>query len=241
MSMELPDVVLLHGLYHQPAHMQPLVEELEKRGVNVHVPTLHRGSLAADIVAAQHAVNASLRRPIVVGHSYGGAVAAGVEGAAALVFIAAFVLDLGESCAALSGLRAPVNAWTQPHPSGGTFIPADAARELFYGDCDPVAAENAIALLTRQAAGHGRGIATRAAWRELPSKYIVCADDRAVDPALQKRLALRCTDSYTISTSHSPYISQPVLTADAILGWPYSDSPADKRHTGASPDRHELA
>ncbi|MEP6482024.1 MAG: alpha/beta fold hydrolase [Rhodoglobus sp.] len=188
--------------------------------MNVHVPKLHPGSLAADILAAQQAVDASLSRPIVVGHSYGGAVAAGVEGAAALVFVAAFVLDLGESCAALSGPQAPVNAWAQPHPSGGTFIPAGAARELFYGDCDPAAAERAIALLTRQAAGHGRGIATRAAWRELPSRYIVCADDRAVEPSLQKRLALRCTDSTTISTSHSPYISQPVLIADAILGRP---------------------
>lgn len=130
MRMKWSDVVLLHGLYHQPAHMQPLVSELEKRDVNVHVPTLHRGSLAADIAAAQRAVDASQRGTIVVGHSYGGAVAGGVEGAVALVFIAAFVLDIGESCATLSGPQAPVNAWAQPHPSGGTFIPAGAAREL---------------------------------------------------------------------------------------------------------------
>lgn len=216
-SVTSPEVVLVHGLYHQPAHLQPLINVLEERGAVVHVPRLHRGSLAADTSAVQHVVAGCAHQPIIVGHSYGGAVASGVQGAAALVFMAAFVPDIGESCASLGGPDAPINASVRPHPAGGTYIPADVAADLFYGDCGTEAAARAVSLLVRQASGHGRGTARAASWRRAPSQYIVCSDDRALSPELQQRMAERCTSQHTIDASHSPYISQPANVADAIL------------------------
>jgi pimeloyl-ACP methyl ester carboxylesterase len=211
------EVVLVHGLYHQPAHMQPLVDALEDRGAVVHMPLLHRGSLPADTSAVQRCIEDCAESPIVVGHSYGGAVATGTQGAAAFVFIAAFVPDVGESCASLGGPDAPVNAWVRPHPAGGTYIPADIAAELFYDDCDPGAAARAVDLLVPQASGHGRGVVEDAAWKRTASRYIVCANDRAMSPELQRRMAERCISSQTISASHSPYISQPEYVAATIL------------------------
>ncbi|WP_261645981.1 alpha/beta hydrolase [Curtobacterium sp. C2H10] len=216
--MTSPEVILVHGLYHQPQHMQPLRETLEARGATVHVPRLHRGSLAADTEAVQGVVDACQDRPVLVAHSYGGAVTAGVEGAASFVFMAAFTPRVGESCAQLGGPDAPVNSAVRPHPQAGTFIPADAAVELFYADCDPQAARRAVNLLVPQASGHGRGVVEAAPWERSGSHYIVCSDDRAMSPALQLRMAKRCSSHEVLSASHSPYISQPQHVATAVLG-----------------------
>lgn len=215
--MPLPEVILVHGLYHQPAHMQPLIDALEARGAVVHAPLLHRGSLQADTSEVQRVIDGCLNAPIVVGHSYGGAVAAGTHGARSFVFIAAFVPDVGESCAELGGPDAPVNAWVVPRPEGGTAVPATVARDLFYGDCEPDAAGRAVALLVPQAPGHGRGRAAAADWRRTESRYIVCSNDRAMSPALQHFMAQRCTSFEMIDASHSPYISQPTQVAATIL------------------------
>lgn len=217
-AMEMRDVVLVHGLFHQPAHMDALVEALQQRGARVVVPRLHRGSLEADVRAVQAAADLCETPPILAGHSYGGAVIADVTRACSYVFFAAFAPVAGESCAELGGPDALVNKWVRPHVSGGTYVPVQFARELFYADCSPADASRAIDLLVPQAGGHGRGVVRRAEWTRGPSHYIVCEDDRAVSPELQQAMARRCDSSQRIHASHSPYISQPDLIAEAIIG-----------------------
>lgn len=198
--------------------MQPLVDALEGCGVIVYTPKLHRGSLAADTDAVQRVFDDCDTAPVVVAHSYGGAVAAGIDGAAAFVFMAAFVPRVGESCAQLGGVDAPVNAWVRPYGTGSTYIPADAARELFYGDCEPEAASHAANLLVPQASGHGRGVVQSAAWERTASHFILCSNDRAMSPVLQLQMAMRCTTSETLDAGHSPYISRPRYIAGVIVG-----------------------
>jgi pimeloyl-ACP methyl ester carboxylesterase len=212
------EVVLVHGLFHQPAHMDALRSALERRGARVSVPALHRGSLEHDAAAVQDAVDQCASAPVLLGHSYGGAVIADVTGGRSFVFLAAFVPEIGESCAELGGPDALVNAWVRPHPSGGSWIPAESAPELFYADCTEEDAERATALLVPQAGGHGRGRVRQATWRHTPSHYVVCDDDRAVSPTLQGRMAQRCTSRQHLAAGHSPYISQPDLLAEVIAG-----------------------
>lgn len=214
------DVILVHGLFHQPAHMEVLAAALQRRGATVHIPRLHRGSLADDTAAVQRTVDRCEGAPVILGHSYGGAVIAGVGGASRFVFVAAFAPEVGESCAELGGPDALVNHWVRPHPSGGSCIPPEVAPALFYGDCDPEVAARASSLLVPQAPGHGRGVVQRAEWKSTRSHYVVCSDDRAVAPALQHRMAQRCHSSQVIAASHSPYISQPELIADIIASQP---------------------
>lgn len=216
--MSPPEVVLVHGLFHQPAHMDALRTALERRGARVSVPRLHRGSFEQDVRAVQRAVDRCPSAPVLVGHSYGGAVIADVLGGRSFVFVAAFVPETGESCAELGGPDALVNSWVRPHPSGGSCIPDEYASELFYADCTEEDAERATALLVPQASGHGRGVVRRATWRHAPSHYVVCDDDRAVSPTLQRRMAARCSSSRHLTASHSAYISQPDLLAEVILG-----------------------
>jgi hypothetical protein len=47
----------------------------------------------------------------------------------------------------------------------------------------------ATALLVPQQPGHGRGVPSRVAWQSSESTYIVCEEDKALDPALQERMS----------------------------------------------------
>lgn len=211
-----PDVVLVHGLWHRPVHFDPLREHLEAAGCRVQVPELHRGSLAADVAAVQDVVDACPAPPLLLGHSYGGAVIGHTTGSAGMLFVAAFVLEPGESC---SGHSNPPSAAPAIDflDDGRSVIRPDRATAYFYADCAPDAAERAVAALRPQAPGHGRAAATAATWREVPTRYVVCARDRALHPDIQRRLADRCDSSVEIDASHSPFLSRPERIADELF------------------------
>lgn len=65
----LREMVLVHGLWHQPAHFDPLTSVLRRRGFTVHTPRLHRGSLRADTRAVQSIVDRCEAPPVVVGNT----------------------------------------------------------------------------------------------------------------------------------------------------------------------------
>ncbi|MGW1507231.1 alpha/beta fold hydrolase [Streptomyces mirabilis] len=209
-------VVLVHGLYHRPEHFAVLVERLRTAGTEVVVPELHRGSLPADTAAVQAAIDALPEPPIVLGHSYGGSVITGVRGAGHLVYLAAFVLDAGESAAGLGGASPQLQNAINPEPDGSTSLHPDRAIDILYGDCPEPLAARAVGLLRAQAPGCGRGVPERHSWKHIPSTYVVCAQDRAIDPGLQRRMASRCTDVREWQTGHSPFVAQPDLIVELL-------------------------
>lgn len=182
-------VVLVHGLYHQPEHFAHVAEGLRASGADVVVPELHRGSLAADTAAVQAVIDALEEPPLVLGHSYGGSVISGLCGARHLVYLAAFVPDVHESAASLGGMSADLQMAVVPQPDGSTYLHPDRARDALYADCPERLATWAVGLLRAQAPGCGRGVPERHSWKHTPSTYIVCAEDRAIDPGLQRMMA----------------------------------------------------
>jgi hypothetical protein len=54
------------------------------------------------------------------------------------------------------------------------------------------------------------------AWRDRPSTYVVCTDDKAVHPDLQRLMANRCTSQFDVPASHSPFLSWPDCLADHL-------------------------
>jgi len=204
-------VVLVHGLYHVPAHFDAVAASLRAAGGRVVVPELHRGSLTADTAVVQEAVDGLGEPPVVLGHSYGGSVITGLRGVRHLVYLAAFVPDAGESAASLGGGSPALRDAILPAPGGATRLDPAGAAHAFYGDCPAPYAARATGLLRTQGPGHGWGVPERQAWRVTPSTYIVCALDRAVDPALQRRLATRCTHVQEWPTGHCPFTGRPEL------------------------------
>ena len=211
-------VVLVHGLWHRPEHFAPLMEALSAEGVPVSAPMLHRGSFEADVAAVQEAVDASADPPVLVGHSYGGAVITDVVGAAHLVYLAAFVPDVGESAASLNGRDGLINAAVRVREDGRTEIVPELADEHLYQDCTPEQQDRARALLVPQTVRSGRGTPTRTAWRSVPSTFVVSTDDHAVAPAIQRRMAERCTTVVELEAGHCAFLSRPAEVAAIIAG-----------------------
>ncbi|MCM2579008.1 alpha/beta fold hydrolase [Streptomyces meridianus] len=209
-------VVLVHGLYEGPEHFAPVTERLRAEGVEVAVPELHRGSLAADTAAVQEVVDAMGGPPIVVGHSYGGSVITGLTGVRHLVYLAAFVPDEGESAAGLSVDTNLIGPAIVKRPDGLTDLDPVLARTVLFNDCTPGQTDRAVALLRPQALGCGRGIPERQAWKDVPSTYVVCTEDRTVDPGLQRTMAKRCGSTRVWPTGHAPFVSRPDLLTGLI-------------------------
>jgi pimeloyl-ACP methyl ester carboxylesterase len=98
-------------------------------------------------------------------------------------------------------------------PDGTMTVSPDLAVACFYNDCDAETARDAIARLGPQPAATLADVPQAVAWRERPSTYVVCTDDRAVPPALQRAMAARCTSTVDWPTSHSPFLSAPERVA----------------------------
>jgi pimeloyl-ACP methyl ester carboxylesterase len=209
-------VVLVHGLYHRPEHFALVAEGLRGAGIEVVVPELHRGSSTADTAAVQAVIDSLPEPPTVLGHSYGGSVITGLRGVRRLVYLAAFVPDVGESAAGLCGASPQLQDTISPEPDGSTSLHPDRAADTLYGDCPEPLAAWAVGLLRAQAPGCGRGIPERQSWKHAPSTYVVCGSDRAIDPALQRELASRCTDAREWGTGHSPFVGQPDLVVELL-------------------------
>ncbi|MEU6273309.1 alpha/beta hydrolase [Streptomyces populi] len=209
-------VVLVHGLYHRPEHFAMVAERLRTAGTEVVVPELHRGSLPADTAVVQAAVDALPEPPIVLGHSYGGSVITGVRGAGHLVYLAAFVPDVGEGAAGLGGASPQLQDAIDPEPDGSTSLRPDRALHVLHGDCPEPLAAWAVGLLRAQAPGCGRGVPERQSWKHAPSTYVVCGRDRAVDAGLQRKMASRCTDVREWGTGHSPFVGHPDLVVGLL-------------------------
>ncbi|MER7377962.1 alpha/beta hydrolase [Streptomyces lanatus] len=232
-------VVLVHGLYHRPEHFAVVAESLRTAGTEVVVPELHRGSLPADTAVVQAAIDSLQEPPIVLGHSYGGSVITGLRGAGHLVYLAAFVPDVGESAASLGGASPQLKDAITPEPDGSTSLHPDRAVDTLYGDCPEPLAARAVDLLRTQAPGCGRGVPERQSWKHTPSTYVVCGQDQAVDPGLQRKMASRCTDVHEWQTGHSPFVGQPHLIVELLRQLPWSSEPGTDDGTSTTKNRKQ--
>lgn len=227
---EPPLVVLVHGAWHGAWCWSALQVELDSRGIPSlaidlpgHGSSIEPlGDLAGD-AAAVSALVASIARPIVlVGHSYGGAVIsemATLHNVTHLVYIAAFVTDVGESVISLSAsLPQEPTALSDAIVIGDgiTTVVADRAHDAFYGNCDPVVTGAHIARLCPQPIATVVQPATNASWRHVPSTYVRCTADAAVALSNQDVMAARCTNVETLDADHSPFASMPAETAEII-------------------------
>lgn len=147
-------VVLVHGLYHQAGHFGVVAAGLRRVGVEVVVPELHRGSLREDTRVVQEAVDGFGVAPVVVGHSYGGSVITGVRGAGHLVYLAAFVLDAGESAAGWGGGRPRCGRlWWRP----GRRVRPGCGRNWLPGCCTTTVPRRSPGVLWGCCGSRGQG------------------------------------------------------------------------------------
>lgn len=216
-------VLILHGAWHRPEHWDHIATELRAAGCTVVVPDLAGLPLQASTAAVQRLVDDCAEPPVVLAHSFGGVPATGLTRVAQLIYLTAFVFDVGEAPQDLiARIAAETGQNAAPLPlivadDGTARLDPDAAIAGLYADCAPEVAERAVGLLRAEPLSIFAEAPTRAAWRDAPSIYVAASDDRAIAPAMVELFAARCGKRTDVATSHSPYLSQPQLVLDLVL------------------------
>ncbi|MFE6869010.1 alpha/beta hydrolase [Kitasatospora sp. NPDC057692] len=221
-SAASPGVLLVHGAWHTGHAWDGVAAGLRARGVTVAVAELHRGSLAADIAAAEAALDrlAAGGPAVVCGHSYGGAVITGLppHRIGHLVYLAAMMPDHGETALGLLASAPPTDLRTSMigDPAGTTTIDPKAAGGLFHSQLGEEERARHTAALVPQLMAPGHQPTTSAAWHRRPSSYVVCTEDRAMHPDLQRRFAARATRTLTWHSDHGVFASHEAQTVGLL-------------------------
>jgi pimeloyl-ACP methyl ester carboxylesterase len=215
-------IVLVHGGFVDGSGWAAVYRILKKDGYDVAVvqnPTL---SLADDVAVTRRAIAAQGGRVLLVGHSYGGVVIteAGTDPkVAALVYIAAFAPDQGESVSSLiknPPPGAPVPPILPPQ-DGFLFLEPAKFHLSFAADVDVDTAAFMASSQVPWGVEALTGTITEPAWRTKPSWYLVATEDRMIPPPAQRDMSKRAGSRVTeVAGSHAIYVSQPNSVAAFI-------------------------
>ncbi len=222
-------VVLVHGAWHGPWCWQLLSAQLAAQGLAVRLLELPSVSSPVPAGLAQdaghlNALLSSIEGPVVLcGHSYGGMVIAAADPACAelrhLVYLCAYLPGPGESVESSlrkAGERRPGH-WIRRQPGGGTWVDAGRAAALFYDDCAPATQSWAVAQLRPH---WGRALsdpAGPAQWRGA-STYVLCSEDRALAPRIQREVyAPRARSVVALASGHAPFLSHSQQVAQVLV------------------------
>jgi pimeloyl-ACP methyl ester carboxylesterase len=211
----IKNVVLVHGGFVDGSGWSHVYQGLRAHGYNVSIVQNPTTSLADD-VAATKLVLAQLSGPVVlVGHSYGGAVIseAGTDPKVkALVYIAAFAPDKGESVQTLIANPVPGAPVPPILPPQNGFLFLDRAKfaEAFAGDVTPAEAAFMADSQVPWGVNALAGAITVPAWKSKPSWYLVTTEDHMIPPPAQRQMAKRAGATVAeVKGSHAIYVSQP--------------------------------
>jgi pimeloyl-ACP methyl ester carboxylesterase len=229
MTANTPAVVLVHGAFAENGAWTGVIDELAQRGIPaIAVSNELRGpALDGSRVAAQVR---EIDGPVVlVGHSYGGAVvtvaADQAENVTALVFVAAYVPDEGESLQDLydsfpaNDFATSLVAHQLPDGNGGeeTWLSIDRDKfpALFAADVDDAELLGRTQRPIAAAAFDEKG--GPASWKRLPVYQLISARDEAIHPEGQRTMAARAkATTIEVDGSHAVAVSQPKVVADFI-------------------------
>jgi pimeloyl-ACP methyl ester carboxylesterase len=217
-----PTIVLVHGAFADALGWQRLIPILQRDGYDVLAVEIPLASLAGDVETTKRFVDAVKGPVVLVGHSYGGGVitgaAAGSPNVKALVYLAAFAPEGGEPLGAF-GDKYPVdlNAALKPDSAGFLYVDRARFRELFCADLPEADARVAAATQKPLHNSVFGASVPQAAWKNIPSWYLVSQDDHAINPDLERFYAKRM-DAKTseVKSSHVAFISHPDVVSRLI-------------------------
>ena len=217
-----PTIVLVHGAFADGSSWSKVIPILQHDGYTVIAVQNPLTSLAADVETTKRALAMQTGPVVLVGHSYGGAVitqaAAGNANVKALVYVAAFAPEVGEPIGAFGQqYPAPLGAALKQDPSGFLYIDPAKFHEVFAADL-PVAETNVAAAVQKPIIGSVFGASvTEAAWKTIPSWYLVSQDDKAINPDLERFYAKRMKAKTTeVKASHVAFLSHPAVVVRVI-------------------------
>jgi pimeloyl-ACP methyl ester carboxylesterase len=221
-SAAKPTIVLVHGAFADAAGWSRVIPILQHDGYQVVAVENPLMSLDGDVANTKRVVEDQDGPVILVGHSYGGAVitgaAAGNANVRALVYLAAIVPDSGEPVAAfLDKYPTDLSHAQKVDKAGFVSIDPGKFRQVFAADLP--AADAAVAAVTQKpiaGAAFGASVPV-AAWKTIPSWYVVSKEDHALSPELERFYAKRIgAHTSEINASHVGFISHAKEVAAVI-------------------------
>ena len=220
MKQRIQNVVLVHGAFADGSGWEDVANILTKNGYTVAVVQHPETSYADDVKYAKAVIDRQSGPVVLVGHSYGGAViseAGNHPKVAALVYIAAFALDAGESCAAIEQAVPPATTGIKATDDGYFYIDPAVFHADFAAD---LPAEKAAFMAASQVLISADSFTTPVktpAWKSKPTWYMVATADRSINPEQERMMARRANaKTVEVNSSHVAYMSHPKETAQLI-------------------------
>lgn len=226
-----PTIILVHGAYAESSSWNGVIEPLLADGHRVVAWANPLRSVAGDAAALSDLVRTIDGPVVLAGHSYGGAVMTNVDRDAgdvvALVFVAGFALNPGESAGDASSL-VPGSTLAEtltrvPLADGGvdTYITPDRFHQQFAADLE--APQAALMAVTQRPVTEGalfEPSGDDALWSSVPSWFLFGELDRNIPVGAHRIMAERAAAKRTVEiagASHVVGVSHPSETAQLIL------------------------
>ena len=216
------NIVLVHGAFVDGGHWEAVYKILRRAGHSISVVQNPTISLEDDVTVTSRVLATQNGPVILVGHSYGGAViteAGNDPKVTALVYIAAFAPDRGESVATFMKDPPPDAPKSPLLPPQDGFLFLDKAKfaAAYAADVDP----DKVAFWADSQLPWGVGCLNGAigepSWRAKPSWYLVATEDKRIPPDAQRAMAKRAGSTVVEAKgSHAIYFSQPTAVAALI-------------------------
>jgi pimeloyl-ACP methyl ester carboxylesterase len=224
-----PTVVIVHGAFADASGWDGVIDILQRDGHPVLAVANPLRGLESDSAYLRGIIDTLPGPVVLVGHSYGGAVitnaATGAANVKALVYVAAFVPDKGESLGQFADPTkypgaelSPEALVVRPYP-GGVEATIDPSRfhDIFAADL-PRSETTRMAVRQRPVSlSVFEDLTGEPAWRTIPSWYQVSAMDKAISPAAERHFAEHIGARTTeINASHAGFAAHPDVTAELI-------------------------
>jgi pimeloyl-ACP methyl ester carboxylesterase len=219
-AQQIKNVVLVHGAFADGSGWEPVASILKNDGYKVSVVQHPETSYADDQKYTKAAIEAMGGPVVLVGHSYGGSViteAGNHPNVAALVYIAAFALDAGESCATIEQAVPQASKAFKPDSNGNWWIEPEHFAADFAADIPRDQAEfMAISQVPISTDAFTHKV-TNPAWKTKPTWYMVATEDRSINPEQERMMAKRAhATTVEVKSSHVAYMSHPKEAAKMI-------------------------
>jgi pimeloyl-ACP methyl ester carboxylesterase len=217
--------VFVHGGWHDGWSWHLVRERLDPRGIPSVALDLPMTTLDQDAAVLSAALAGIEGDAIVISHSWGGSVATlgaiGAPNVRHLIYIAAVLTEAGHptlSPVPAKG-RETLRSKVLIETDTTTTIDREGSLAAFYHDVEPSLARQAASRL-RPFQKTGYAVVQTdavAAWRTIPTTYVVCAEDRMIHPDNQREMAAAAgAEVLEWPSSHSPFLSHPGLVADLV-------------------------
>jgi pimeloyl-ACP methyl ester carboxylesterase len=220
MKQHIKNVVLVHGAFADGSGWEPVAQILKRDGYKVSVAQPPETSYADDQKYTKAAIDAMDGPVVLVGHSYGGSIiteAGNHPKVGALVYIAAFALDEGESCASIEQEVPQASKAFKPDSNNNVWIEQDQFAADFAADVPPEKAWfMAISQVPISTDAFTHKV-TNPAWKHKPTWYMVASKDRSINPKQERMMAKRANaKTVEVDASHVAYMAFPKETAKLI-------------------------